>query len=65
MQAPTEDKCYDTKHSFYLKLECVFDQFPKYSMNMLLEDFNAELGWEDLSKPTTGNASLYVGMGRS
>jgi hypothetical protein len=29
MHAPTEDKFYDTKDSFYEELERVFDQFPK------------------------------------
>jgi hypothetical protein len=30
VHAPTEDKCDDTKDSFYDELEGVFDQFPKY-----------------------------------
>jgi hypothetical protein len=32
----TEDKCDGTKDSFYLELECTFDQFQKYDMNVLL-----------------------------
>jgi hypothetical protein len=30
----TEDKCDDTEDSFYEKLKCVFDQFPKYHMKI-------------------------------
>jgi hypothetical protein len=29
VHAPTEDKCDDTKYSFYEELEGVFDQFPQ------------------------------------
>jgi hypothetical protein len=37
----------------------VFDKFPKYHMNMLLGDFSAKVGKEDIFKPTTGNANLH------
>jgi hypothetical protein len=46
------------KDSFYEELEPVFDQFPKYHMTILLGDFNAKLGREDIFKPTIGNESL-------
>jgi hypothetical protein len=48
VHAPTEDKCYDTKDSFYVEPDGVFDQFPKYQMKILLEYFNAKVGREDL-----------------
>jgi hypothetical protein len=35
VHAPTEDKCDDTKDSFYEELEGVFDQFPKYLMKQI------------------------------
>jgi hypothetical protein len=35
----------------------MFDKFPKYHMKILL-DFNAEVGREDIFKPTIGNESL-------
>jgi hypothetical protein len=57
--APTEDKCDDTKDSIYEELEGVFNQFPKYHMKILLEDFNAKVGREDIFKPTIGNGSLH------
>jgi endonuclease/exonuclease/phosphatase family metal-dependent hydrolase len=59
VHAPTEDKCDDTKDSFYEGLEDVFDQFPEYHMKILLEDFNAKVGREDFFKPTIGNESLH------
>jgi hypothetical protein len=36
----------------------MFDKFPKYHTNILLGDFNAKVGREDIFKPTTGNESL-------
>jgi hypothetical protein len=59
VHAPTEDKCDDTRGSFYEELEGVFDQFPKYHMKILLGDFNAKVGREDIFKPTIGNESLH------
>jgi hypothetical protein len=54
VQAATEDKCNDTKDSFYEELDRVFGQFPKYDMNILLGDFNAKVR-EDIFKSTIGN----------
>jgi hypothetical protein len=42
--ALTEEKNDDSKDSFYEELEQVFDNFPKYHMQILLGDFNAKLG---------------------
>jgi hypothetical protein len=44
------------KDSFYEELERVFD---KFHMEILLGDFNAEVGKEDIFKPTIGNESLH------
>jgi exonuclease III len=57
--APTEDKTYDVKDSFYEELERVFDKFRKYLMKILLGDFNVKVGREDIFKPTIGNDSLH------
>jgi endonuclease/exonuclease/phosphatase family metal-dependent hydrolase len=57
--APTEDKTDDVNYSFYEELEHVFDKFLKYHMNILLGDFNAKVGKENLLKPTIGNESLH------
>ncbi|PNF29495.1 hypothetical protein B7P43_G04553 [Cryptotermes secundus] len=59
VHAPTEDKTDDIKDRFYEELEHVSDKFPKYPMNILLGDFNAKVGREDISKPTTRNESLH------
>jgi hypothetical protein len=37
----------------------VFDKFPKYHMKILLGEFNAKVGREDIFKPLVGNESLY------
>jgi len=45
-------KCYEES-------EQIFDHFPKYHTKILLGDFNAKLGREDIFKPTTGNGILH------
>jgi exonuclease III len=55
VHAPTEDKTDDVKDSFYEELERVSDKFPKYHTKILLGDFNAKVGREDIFKPTIGN----------
>jgi exonuclease III len=57
--APTEDKTDDVKDSFYEELERMFDKLHKYRMKILLGDFNAKVGREDIFKPTIGNESLH------
>jgi hypothetical protein len=59
VHAPTEGKIDDVKDSFCEELECIFDQFPKYHMKILLGDFNAKVGREDIFKLTIGNESLH------
>jgi hypothetical protein len=58
VHAPTEDKTEDVKDSFYEELEHVFDKFPKYHI-IMLGDFIAKVGREDIFKPTIGNESLH------
>jgi hypothetical protein len=52
VHAPTEDKTNNVKDSFY---ERVFDKFPRNHVKILLGDFNAKVGWEDIFKPIIGN----------
>jgi exonuclease III len=59
VHAPTEDKDDDIKDSFYEELEQVFDQFSMYHMKILMGDFNAKFGREDIFKPIIGNESLH------
>jgi hypothetical protein len=46
------------KDGFCKELEHVFNKFPKYHMKILLGDFNAKVGKEDIFKLTIGNESL-------
>jgi hypothetical protein len=59
VHAPTEDKDDAMKDSFYKQLEQVFGQFPRYHMKILLRNFNAKVGREDIFKPIIGNESLH------
>jgi hypothetical protein len=59
VHAPTEDNTDDVKDCFYGAVERVFDKFPKYYMKILLGDFNAKVGREDIFKLTIGNESLH------
>jgi exonuclease III len=59
VHAPTEDKDDVIKDSFYKELEQVFDQFTRYHMKILMGDFNAKVGREDIFKPIIGSESLH------
>jgi exonuclease III len=50
-----EDKTDEVKENIYKELQCVYDKFPKYHMKILLGDFNAKVGREDIFKQTIGN----------
>jgi hypothetical protein len=54
VHAPTEDKTDDMKDSFYEEPERVIDEFPKLHMKILLRDFNAKVGREDISNQQLG-----------
>jgi hypothetical protein len=58
VHAPTEDKDDVKKDNFYEELEQVFDQFPRYHMKILIGDFNAKVGREDIFKPIIAYESL-------
>jgi hypothetical protein len=59
VHAPNEDKCNDSKDSFYEELEQVFYYFPRYHMKIQLRVFNAKVGRENIFNPTIGNESLH------
>jgi len=59
VHAPSEKKSDNSKGSFCEELEQVLDHFYKYHMTIMLEDFNAKLGRENIFKPTFGNGSLH------
>jgi len=56
---PSKEKSDGSKDSFYEELEQVFNHFPKYHMKILIGDFNAKVGRENIFKPTIGNESLH------
>jgi hypothetical protein len=45
-----EDKGDDVKDSFYKEIGRVFNQFPRYDTKILLGDFNAKVGRENIFK---------------
>jgi 23S rRNA C2498 (ribose-2'-O)-methylase RlmM len=59
VHTPTKDKIDDVKARFYAELECVFD---KYHMKILLVNFYARVGREDIFQLTTGNECTKLGM---
>ena len=58
VHAPSEDKSDKSKEKKSKELEEVFDHSPKYHMKILLGDFNAKVGRENIFKPTIGQESL-------
>ena len=48
VHTPSEEKGEESKDE---ELEQVFDHFPKYHTKMLLGDFNAKVGRENIFKP--------------
>jgi exonuclease III len=58
VHSPSEDKSDDVKDGFCVEIGRVFDQFPRYNMKILLGDFNAKVGRENIFKLTVGNESL-------
>jgi hypothetical protein len=56
---PLEDNSDDTKDSFHEEPGHVFNQFLRYHMKILLEEFSAKVGIEYIFKPTIGNESLH------
>jgi hypothetical protein len=54
-----EGKSDDMKDSFREEVGCVFDQFPRYDMKILLGDFSAKVGREDIFKLTIENKSSH------
>jgi hypothetical protein len=48
VHAPCEDKGGEERDSFFEELGCVFDQFPRYDMKIILGDFNTKIGRKNL-----------------
>jgi hypothetical protein len=54
VHASCEDTSDDIKGSFYEELGHVFDQFHRFDMKIVLGNFNAKVGREDIFKLTIG-----------
>ena len=59
VHAPSEEKSDGSKDSFYEEIDQVFEHFPKYDTKVLLGDFNAKVGRENIFKLTIRNESLH------
>ncbi|XP_018344902.1 PREDICTED: uncharacterized protein LOC108750139 [Trachymyrmex septentrionalis] len=59
VHAPTEDKDGEIKDGFYEELEHLVDQLPNDYMKIVVGDFNAKIGKEDIFRPTIGLESLH------
>ena len=59
VHAPTEDKDDGIKDSFYEEIERLFDQLPRYHIKILLGDFNAKVGRENIFQPTIGTECVH------
>ena len=60
MYTQSEEKSDYSKESFYEEIEQgFFCHFPKYHIKIILGDFNAKVGRENIFKPTIGNESLH------
>ena len=56
MHIPRKDD--DSNDNFYEELQQVFEYFSQYNMKILLGDYNAKSGSEDIFKKTFGSESL-------
>ena len=55
----TNEKLEEIKEEFYNLLEQSINQIPNLGIKVILGDFNAKVGKEDIHKPTIGNESLH------
>jgi len=59
VHAPTNEKTEEVKEEFYNLSEQNVNQTAISYIKIILGDFNAKVGKEDIYKPTTGNESLH------
>jgi len=57
--APTEDKDDLVKEEFYDMLEKAYDNCPGHDVKMVVGDFNAQIGKEDIFGGTTGKFTIH------
>jgi exonuclease III len=54
VHVPSGKKSDNSKDSFHEELQQVVNHFPKYPMKIMLGDFNAEVGGENISNRQLG-----------
>jgi len=59
IHAPTNEKMEEVKEEFYSLLEQNINQIANSDIKIIVGDFNAKGGKEDIYKPTIGNESLH------
>jgi len=59
VHAPTNETTKEAKEKIYNLLEQNVNQSANSYTKIILGDFNADFGKEDIYKPTTGNESLH------
>jgi hypothetical protein len=59
LRAPTNEKTEEAKEEFYYLLEQNKNQIANSDIKIILVDFNAKVGKEDIYKPTIGNEHLH------
>ncbi|XP_008178936.1 craniofacial development protein 2-like [Acyrthosiphon pisum] len=57
--APTEEKTPEEKDEFYENLEQTLNEIPRNRIRIVLGDFNAKLGKENIFRSTIGNHSMH------
>lgn len=57
--APTEDADEIVKDDFYYKLDVAYNSCPKHDIKIMLGDFNAKVGKENIFKGAIGSYSLH------
>jgi hypothetical protein len=57
---PTEEKVEDIKDDFYQTLEHIYKAFPKNDIKLIVGDFNAKIGKDEIHKAIIGKHSLHT-----
>jgi len=57
--APAEEKENIIKEEFYSQLDMIYDNIPRRIQKIILGDFNAKVGREDVFRPTIGRENLH------
>ena len=59
VHAPTEVSTEEEKESFYDLLQKTYDESPSYDAKIIIGDMNAQVGKEEIYRPTIGSHSLH------